>query len=245
MTEVAQITASLKKALRARGVTYAQLAERLGLSEASVKRLFWRGSFTLERLERICEYLDLDFYELARMSRHDAEVIFEPSLEQERALVDDPRLLTVFYLLINDCTLEDICAGYVISEPEGIRLLIRLDQLKLIRLGINNKVKLLVSKNFNWRRGGPIRRRYEAQVISEFFDSTFVRHPDNVWFEARELSAASFAVMKRKLARLAREFADLAEIDVSLPEKEKQSIGLLLAIRPWVFSIVSALKRKR
>lgn len=243
MTEVAQITASLKKALRARGVTYAQLAERLRLSEASVKRLFWRGSFTLERLERICEYLDLDFYELARMSRHDGEVI--PSLDQERALVDDPRLFTVFYLLINDWTLQDICAGYVISEPEGIRLLIRLDRLKLIRLGINNQVKLLVSKNFNWRRGGPIRRRYEAQVISEFFDSTFVRHPDNVWFEARELSAASFAVMQRKLARLAREFADLAEVDVSLPEKEKQNIGLLLAIRPWVFSIVSALKRKR
>lgn len=48
-----------------------------------------------------------------------------------------------------------------------------------------------------------------------------------------------------KLARLAREFADLAEIDVPLPEKEKQNFGLLLAIRPWVFSIVSALKRKR
>ncbi|MGH8703206.1 MAG: helix-turn-helix domain-containing protein, partial [Burkholderiales bacterium] len=145
MTEVAQITASLKKALRARGVTYAQLALRLRLSEASVKRLFWRGSFTLERLERICEYLDLDFYELARMSRRDGAVIFEPSLDQERALADDPRLFTVFYLLVNDWTLQDICAGYVISEPEGIRLLIRLDRLKLIRLGINNQVKLLVS----------------------------------------------------------------------------------------------------
>jgi hypothetical protein len=36
---------------------------------------------------------------------------------------------------------------------------------------------------------------------------------------------------------LAREFAELATLDVSLPTREKQSVALLMAFRPWVFSM--------
>jgi len=42
---------TLKRVLKGRGITYAQVAERLRLSEASVKRMFSRRDFTLQRLE--------------------------------------------------------------------------------------------------------------------------------------------------------------------------------------------------
>ena len=45
------LISTLKRVLKTRGVTYADLAERIALSEASVKRLFSQGTFTLERLE--------------------------------------------------------------------------------------------------------------------------------------------------------------------------------------------------
>ena len=63
MTGVARITEALKRCLKARGMTYASLAVALELSEASVKRLFSSGSFTLKRVEQICRVLDLDFLE--------------------------------------------------------------------------------------------------------------------------------------------------------------------------------------
>ena len=53
MAQRIQIVAELKRALRARGITYAQVARHLELSEASVKRLFAAGDFSLERLDRI------------------------------------------------------------------------------------------------------------------------------------------------------------------------------------------------
>ena len=60
---------ALKESVHSRGMTYAALARELGLSEASVKRMFSRGSFTLARIEKILTVLDLDLQEVARMSR--------------------------------------------------------------------------------------------------------------------------------------------------------------------------------
>ena len=93
---------ALKQSLRARGMTYADLARRLGLSEPTVKRMFSRGTFTLARIEQILRVLDLELYEVARMSRGRAPRPVELSLEQETALARDERLLSVFWLVLND-----------------------------------------------------------------------------------------------------------------------------------------------
>src|SRR5438067_8076083 len=66
---VAELTAALKRCLRSRGMTYAELGKQLRLSEASVKRVFSARSFTLKRMEAICGVLGLDFYELAPLPR--------------------------------------------------------------------------------------------------------------------------------------------------------------------------------
>ncbi len=244
MTHTFQIVAALKKCLKAKGMTYAQLARELGLSEASVKRVFSEGSFTLKRLEQMCGILELDLYELAKMSRAQTDVAGELTAEQEAALAKEPKLLTVFHLLLNDYTLKDICGEYAVSETEGFRLLNKLDRLGLIELQPRNTVRLRVSRHLSWRADGPVRALYNARIVSEFFDSEFAGKSEALRFEVKELSAASLAVMRRKIERLASEFDELAEIDAALPSKDRHSVAVVLAIRPWVFSVVSALKRR-
>jgi hypothetical protein len=68
MAERAVMVAELKRALRERGLTYAAIARPLGLSLATVKRLFARGDFSLERFERICELAGLGLRELRACS---------------------------------------------------------------------------------------------------------------------------------------------------------------------------------
>ena len=53
MSQTDQILTALKKCLRAKGLTYRDVAAALELSEASVKRLFSEQSFSLKRLEEI------------------------------------------------------------------------------------------------------------------------------------------------------------------------------------------------
>ena len=50
MTLRVQLVEALKRVLKAQGLTYAMLAERIGMSEASVKRMFSDQSIRLERL---------------------------------------------------------------------------------------------------------------------------------------------------------------------------------------------------
>jgi len=54
-----QLINALKQTLRAQKVTYADVARRLHLSVASVKRIFHRGDLSLSRLEAICDLVGL------------------------------------------------------------------------------------------------------------------------------------------------------------------------------------------
>ena len=83
MPAASRFVEALKRSVRARGLTYAELARRLRLSEASVKRMFSRGSFTLARVEEVLAAVDLELYEVARMSRGDSGGAAHLSLEQE------------------------------------------------------------------------------------------------------------------------------------------------------------------
>ena len=76
MSPVQSLEDALKRALRAGGVTYADVARDLGLSEASVKRMFSRGAFTLERFEAVCRMVDLGITDLVRLQEEGEHRIF-------------------------------------------------------------------------------------------------------------------------------------------------------------------------
>ena len=60
---------AIKRLLKSRGMTYAQLATRIDLSEASVKHMFSQETMSLTRLEEICEVLGIGLSELVEHSR--------------------------------------------------------------------------------------------------------------------------------------------------------------------------------
>ena len=245
MTGAKEITETLKRCLKARAMTYAALARTLNLSEASVKRLFSSGSFSLKRVERVCQALDMDLFEVARLARGEAPAATTLSVAQEQALCADARLLLVFHLLLADWTIDDIVRHYEIARAQCIELMSALDRLGLIELRARNDVRLRTARQVSWRPGGPIRQAYETQVLGEFFGTSFDTAGALLQFEAKELSAASREVMLRKLRRLQQEFNELAEIDSALQPEERESIGMVLAMRPYVLSVFTALRRRR
>lgn len=236
---------ALKKALRARGVTYAELARRIGLSEASVKRMFSRGTFTLARIEQVLRALDLELYDVARMSRGEPRGPAELTQEQETALARDERLLSVFWLLTNDWRFDDILQQFAISRSELTLAFARLARAGLIDWGPGERARLRVPRDFEWRAGGPVKRAYGARVMAEFLKGRFDGALEMLRFEAKELSPESAAVMRRKLERLVAECNELAEVDASLPARRRASTAILVAVRPWEFSVVNALKKRK
>src|SRR5262249_37741424 len=64
MAERTVLVAELKRALRERGLTYVAVARALSLSLATMKRLFARGDFSLQRFETVCELAGVTLREL-------------------------------------------------------------------------------------------------------------------------------------------------------------------------------------
>ena len=151
MAQVKLIVETLKQELRKQGITYRQVATALGLSEASIKRLFAENSFTLDRLAQICEFLHLEISELIHQMEKNLELTHSLTLEQETELVADVKLLMMAHFLMNKLEFQEIVDVYDISETEGIRLLAKLDRMKIIELQPGNRVRLMISKNFQQR----------------------------------------------------------------------------------------------
>lgn len=245
MSESAQIVAVLKRSLRARGLTYRHLARLIGLSEASIKRIFAAETFSLVRLEQICDAIGLSIAEVVRMAgqrtEHEGQQL---TLAQEQVLASDSRLLAVFYLLLNGHTTQSIAAELDLQERELRRLLVKLDAERLVELQPRMKVRLRTSHVIRWRSDGPVRRLYERQVKQEFLQGDFADRGEIINFSSAELSEASARILARKIEMLARDFADLAALDASAPDEQKRSMGFMLALRPWVFSMYQGLRSK-
>jgi transcriptional regulator with XRE-family HTH domain len=236
---------ALKATLKSRSLTYDDLAKRLRLSHASVKRLFAEETFTLKRIEDICNVLEIDFFDLARLARGASVDIDEMSTHQEQALAGDATLLGMFYLVFNEWTVEAILDTYEISKADCTRLLLQLDKLRLIELGANNALRLKVPKTLRLQRDGPIRRSHGKAVVNDFLQVEFAEVGGYFRFEFRDLSQASVAHIERKLERIAQELHELAELDAYLPPEQRQTVGLALGMRPWTMGWMTGLKKKR
>jgi ParB-like chromosome segregation protein Spo0J len=244
MTARSRFVEALKRAVHARGMTYAALGGALRLSEASVKRMFSRGTFTLARIEQILGVLELDLHEVARMSRasNGAGLL---SLEQETALAQDERLLSIFYLMVNEWTFSEVLEAFAVSRTELTIAFARLEKVGLIEWGAGDRARLLVPKDFRWRTGGPAKKMYARRVMDEFLHSRFDSPLELMRWESREMSAESAAILKERLERLAVEFNQLADTDASLPGERRVGVALLAACRPWRFSVLNTLKRRK
>src|SRR5579862_2331380 len=132
MADQARIVAELKQALREKGLTYASVATKLGLSVASVKRLFSSGDFSLQRVDQICELLGMSLWEILERAQERTAPSNPLTLTQEQEIVSDPKLFLVAWLVLNRTQFDEIVRSYRFTQSELQRYLIKLDRLKVI-----------------------------------------------------------------------------------------------------------------
>lgn len=243
MAQTTALINTLKKALKAKGKTYVDVATTLNLTEASVKRLFSQRDFSLQRLEEICELIGLEITDLVQMMFGELTELTELSEEAEQEIASDLVLLLITVCVLNKCTLEDIRSRYDLPETVCIQKLARLDRLKVIELQPGNRVKLLVASNFAWREDGPIQRFFQEKIESEFFNSRFDKEYEKLIVMNGMLSKASNLQFQRKLDRLQREFDEMITVDARLPMSERYGNTVVLAMRPWRYGLFAHLTK--
>lgn len=243
MNQTRAIHLALKRLIRQKGHTYADAATVLGLSLASVKRLFSRGELSLARLEQLSNWLEVDIADVVGLSQQAQPMVTMLDPAQERELLRDPALLLTTFLVMNGWGERDILEVFNFTKPELTRRLIRLERLGMIELMPFDRIKLRTARNFSWRPDGPIQRYFTEIVLPEFLRTRFDQPGERMHFVGGMLSRASVYKLHEAMDALARQLDDLVAQDLTLPVAERHGVSLYMALRPWEFSAFTAQRR--
>lgn len=251
MQQTTSFVGALKRCLKARGLTYADLARALGLSEATVKRCFSLESLTLQRTEQILTVLDMTMLDVAKLAAAPSvDAPAQLTIEQEKALAERPRLFSFFHLLLFGHTAAKIVKEYDICKEEAAASLRTLERLQLLEVMPRDKVRLLVTKNLIWRPQGPLRQAYDQSIRERFLDNPFAGNQQFRKFATRRLSQSSQALLLRKIKRLVADMDSLSEVDSihggdGDGSDDAVVSGLLVAFRSFELDNLLDLQKRR
>ena len=230
MSEATDLLDALKGLLRERGLTYADAAQALGLSEASVKRLFSQQTFTLDRFETLCELAGADIAELVARAEAARSRLAEMSAEKEQALAEDSLLLLTMVCAINRWSFTKILEEYRIDEHDLVQRFARLDRLGLLDLLPENRYRLRLSRTFRWRAGGPIQRFFMSAVMNDFLTAPGP-YAGRVRFVWGQLSSGHAQQIERAIERVLGDFETLADADARNEDPDRFGSSLLIGFR--------------
>ncbi|GGX76509.1 helix-turn-helix domain-containing protein [Massilia dura] len=243
MSSSVMLVEGLKRELKAHGITYAELARRIGMSEASVKRMFAQRSFTLQRLDEVLAAAGIDLLDLTRSALEAPKLIDQLTQAQEEELIGDPKLLLVAVAALNGVPVDEIVAAFTLTEAEAVKHLLRLDRIGFLVLKPNNRIKLLVARTFGWIPNGPIQTWFRHEAAGDYLDARFDGPGELLRLFSVMLSPSSTSALLERLRQVADDFSQQHQADARLPYEGRRAITFMLAARPWLPEAFAALRR--
>lgn len=233
------ILKSLKEMLRQQGITYREVARELEVSESSVKRLFAGSDFNFSRVEQICDFLKVSFFELAERAQQDSRRnTFTLKPAQEKAFVENPKLFWFFLFVLNQGSVAGIDRRFRLSQVQVTKYLLQLDTMKLLELREGNHFRLLVPRNIVWQRGGPIEKWLFDEGKAAILHSRFDERDDFFRFYFVNITPESYFRFRSRFEELAQEILKKS-LDFDILSPDARRVGVLLACKPMTLSTLS------
>jgi len=243
MSTTQDLVSALKSELRAAGVTYADLADALGMSESSVKRVFAKSDMPLSRIDEMLRVLKMDFAELARKVADAQPLSRQLTVEQEAAVVADRRLLLLAICCLSQWSFEAMTHEYAFSDAECIKYLAQLDRLGIIELRPLNRYRLKVAKGFRWLPHGPVMTYFREHVAADYLSGGFDGEGELIMLVHGEITPSLAASLVERLRRVGQDFAQAHLAEQRLPDEQRTPYTLLVGMRTWLFAAFRDLKR--
>ncbi|HEV7578065.1 MAG TPA: helix-turn-helix transcriptional regulator [Caldimonas sp.] len=243
MSTTLDLVNALKSELRAAGVTYADLADALGMSESSVKRVFAKGDMPLSRIDEMLRVLKMDFAELARKVADAQPLSRQLTVEQEAAVVADRKLLLLAICCLSQWSFEAMTNDYAFSDAECTKYLIQLDRLGIIELRQLNRYRLKVAKGFRWLPHGPVMKYFREHVAADYLSGGFDGEGELIMLVHGEITPSLAGSLVERLRRVGQDFAQAHLAEQRLPDEQRTPYTLLVGMRTWLFAAFRDLKR--
>jgi transcriptional regulator with XRE-family HTH domain len=213
---------ALKRTLRAKGITYRQLAERMGLSEPTVKRIFHERNCKLDRLMEICAVSGVELENVLGSMNRGPGPASRIAAETERKLARRPALLFIFIMLAEKFTPEAIMRSHGLSKASMFLYLRDLEGLGLVALGNGLTAHVLIEAPIQWNFEGPLKPLFEA-TNKNFIGWAITHMEDGASFVSfsRRMRPETAELLRREAEELADRSKLLAHHDQhTTPDEE-------------------------
>lgn len=196
-------------------MTYVDLAERMNVSEPTVKRLFVDRDCKFSRLESICQLLDLSLTEVLEIADRTEEPVLCLSHEVEQALANSPALFH-FYLLVRDDMPSSEIAAINGLEEADLHLYARdLERLGMVTIGAMGQILPSSTAPLQLSADGPLQQLH-AELNIEFLRHCIedaVDTPGSYVTISRRMRPATAQLLEDDVKSMVTRIAKLARQD--------------------------------
>ena len=243
MSTTQDLVNALKSELRAAGVTYADLADALGMSESSVKRVFAKSDMPLSRIDEMLRVLR--WISPSWRARSPTRSRCRASSPSSRRPPSSPTasLLLLAICCLSQWSFEAMTKEYAFSDAECIKYLAQLDRLGIIELRPLNRYRLKLAKGFRWLPHGPVMTYFREHVAADYLSGGFDGEGELIMLVHGEITPSLAASLVERLRRVGQDFAQAHLADQRLPDEQRTPYTLLVGMRTWLFAAFRDLKR--
>ena len=140
-------------------------------------------------------------------------------------------------------SVDEVLSRYRIGETEVITLLAELDRMQMIELQPNNRVRLLLSNNFEWQKNGPVEKYFRSHVQTEFFNTSFDQDGALRVIKNGVITQKAQLELRNRISNLNQMFDDVSQQERKVPINHRHGVTMILAIRNWQLSVFANLER--
>lgn len=165
---ILQINKLIKASAKSQGLTYAQLAKRLGVSEPTVKRWLRGDGISIQQWVQLIDTIGLRFADIASALDEPTLDEFEYSEKQERTLAESEGLLAFFQSLLLGSSPVEIMKHHSLSKMSVSVYLKKLDEIGLIEWTEGMTCKLKFQGEQRWKKNGPLSKKFREKLFNQF-----------------------------------------------------------------------------
>lgn len=204
----------IKKALKSRGITYADLALSLKMTESGIKKMLNSKDISFQRILQTCKVLDILPGQIFSLSEKASLPLIHLTEKQEAHLLADRKLLAAYWLITIEKKSIDEMAHYLKSSPIEIKH--RLQKLVSLDLVLQKKGQFLPKHQgkFRWPDDSKLafilNKEWSEQTLKKALSP---QHKENSFhrFAALKLSSESHDRLQKRFTELFDEMAQLSE----------------------------------
>jgi len=211
--KASEIVGTLKKVLKAKKLTYKNLATKLSFSEGTLKNIFHQNNTSLERLLEICDVAEIDFQDLVRMSTRSKEDEFSFTLEQEEFFANNPNYYFFFReTFFQRKSLKQMEKDFNLDEKSILGYLFKLEKMGLCEVLPGNAVRWNVNGKLRWLRNGPWNQKHLKSYVDRILELILDKRENcyNSQIGHFSISQKTYDDFKTELRRLEDKYKEIA-----------------------------------